>query len=323
MIILVYCMAKIILAGSGTYFLPLSVSKEFQIGLHHGKVTHFVNSEMKVRLPDGISKSNHVFILQSTSNPSNNNLMEICLATDTLQRIGVKKITAVIPYFGYARQDREHLERECVSVKLVAKLLKASSITEVITVDIHNESCLGELAIPMKNISAVPELAQQIYKDLGLNKDTEGEFTIASPDQGGIKRAQLFAENFFKNKQNIGFVSIKKERTLDKAHVSRAVELVGEIKDKKIIMVDDISTSGGTLLNALELCQQNGVKETYSVVIHPDFAPGVAEKLQQSDFTKIYTTNSIEKTVDNLMFYNKIQVLDIGKTIGEAILGSE
>jgi ribose-phosphate pyrophosphokinase len=307
----------LILGGSSSKLLAQNIAKNLNFPILSHRTVHFVNSEMKIKLPDEIEGFKDVIIVQSTSNPANDTLMEICLLADTLKYEKVQKITAIIPYFGYARQDKQHLPKECISVFTIGKIFKTLGIDKVITADIHNQIILDKLDLEVKNVSVLPNIAGQIYDDLGLTLENEGEVTIASPDDGGIERAKLFSKYFYKDSKNANFVSIKKTRRLDKEHFSEAVELRGEINDKKVILIDDISTSGGTILNALQLCKANGVKEVYVVIVHADFAKGVPEKFQNSEIKKIYTTNTIEKTVEDLDFYSKFKILNIAEVFDE------
>jgi ribose-phosphate pyrophosphokinase len=311
---------KAIIAGSNSKLLAQKIATNTNIELLSPRVVHFINSEMKTTLPDNLVDFKKTVIVQSTSNPANDNFVEMALLADTLQREKIQDIKALVPYFGYARQDKQHLPHESVSIEVMIKLLKSVGISKVATVDIHNESAITKYNLPIQNISAVPFLAGQIYKSMRLNPELEADITIVSPDYGGIKRAELFAKYFYKNPKNAEIVSIKKQRHLDKTHYSEAVELRGEIRDKKVILIDDVSTSGGTLLNALELCKANGVGEVYCLVIHADFAKGVAEKFQNSDFKKLFTTNTIEKTVENLEFFDKIEVIDISPIFDEFVI---
>jgi ribose-phosphate pyrophosphokinase len=304
---------SVILPGSHSIFLAESISKLTEIPSFRSKLVNFVNSEMKITLPEEIENYTKAIIVQSTSIPVNDSLMELLLTADTLKMENISDITAIIPYFGYARQDKQHLPRECVSVEMICRLLANVGINRVLTVDIHNQKVLEKVNLEIENLSAMPFLAREIYKDMGLNSETEKEITIASPDDGGIARAELFAKNFYQNPENMELVSIKKQRHLDKTHYCEAVELRGEIKDKKVILIDDISTSGGTILNALELCKVNGVREVSAVIIHADFAHSVCEKFENSDLVKVYTTNTIEKTVENLDYYKKVKVIDIAE----------
>ena len=301
----------LVLGGSSSKLLAKKIAKNLNYQYLPHRTVHFVNSEMKVTLPENIADFTQAVIVQSTSNPANDSLMEACLLADTLQYEKIKQITAIIPYFGYARQDKQHLPKECISLYTIGKIFKTVGIKKIITTDIHNDRVLENLDIEIENISVLPNIAKQIYQELGLNLEKEKEITVASPDDGGIDRAKLFSKYFYQNPENAEFVSIKKVRSLDREHFCEAVELKGEINDKKLILIDDISTSGSTILNALELCKANGVKEVYVVIVHADFAKGVAEKFQNSDIKKVYTTNTIEKTVENLDFYSKFKVLNI------------
>lgn len=306
-----------VLGGSSSKMLAKKIAENLGYQNLPHRTIHFVNSEMKITLPENISDFSKVLIVQSTSNPANDTLMEVCLLADTLQYEKINKTTAIIPYFGYARQDKQHLPKECISLYTISKILKTVGVRKIVTADIHNDQVLKKLDIDIENISVLPNLARQIYKELGLDITTEKNITVASPDDGGIQRAKLFAKYFYQDPKNEEFVSIKKIRRLDKEHFCESVELRGEINDKKLILIDDISTSGSTILNALQLCKANGVKEVYVLIVHADFAKGVAEKFQNSDLKKIYTTNTIEKTVENLDLYPKFKVLDVSKAFNK------
>jgi len=302
---------SIVLAGSNSKLFSQKYAQNKNYNLLNHRIVHFVNSEMKVTLPPSIEEGDRLILIQSTSNPANDSLVEILLLADTLKREGVEEIQAIIPYFGYARQDKQHLPKECVSIETIAKILETVGMQKVITADIHNELVLDKLNLDIQNISVLPTMAAQVYQDLDLDIESEKDITIASPDDGGIQRAKLFAKYFYKDQKNTDFVSIKKTRHLDKVHYCEAVELRGEIKDKKVILIDDISTSGSTILNALELCKANNVNQVYVVIVHADFAKGVAEKFENSDLVQVYTSNTIENTVEKLDFFSKIKVLDV------------
>jgi ribose-phosphate pyrophosphokinase len=159
-------------------------------------------------------------------------------------------------------------------------------------------------------------MAKEIYKNLKLDETTEKDFVIASPDQGGVFRCEHFANHFYTNPDNINTVSVKKERELTAIHYSSAVELYGEIDRPNLILIDDVSTSGGTILNAIELCKSNNVKQVYVVIVHADFARGVVEKFENHDLIKkVYTSNTIEKPVEDLDWFHKVKVIDIASSI--------
>ena len=305
----------IILAGSNSRNLANSIGEINNLPVLQHKVIHFINSEIKITLPFQLDKNSIVWVVQSTSLPANTNLMELFLIIDTLKTAGVEEINLIIPYFGYARQDKQHLPGECLSMSMISKIFKGLGVNKIMTCDIHNADVLDDMSLVVEDISTLKVLAKKIYKDLGLNAETEKDFVIASPDQGGVFRAELFAKNFFVDSDNYSFVSVKKERELSKVHYSQAVELYGEINRPKLILIDDISTSGGTIFNAIELIKANNIEEIYTVIVHADFASGVIEKFENSEIKKLYTTNTIEKPLDRLEYFDKVKVFDIAESI--------
>jgi ribose-phosphate pyrophosphokinase len=306
----------VILSGSNSRRLANSIGQLNDLPVLQHKVIHFINSEIKVALPFKLEHDTKVWIVQSTSNPANKNLMEIFLLVDTLYIEGIRDINLVVPYYGYSRQDKQHLSGECMSIAMITRIFKKLGVKKVLTTDIHNALILPDLSIPVEDNSCLPLMAKEIYKKLGLNAETEKEFIIGSPDQGGIFRSELFSRNFYQDQSNNKTISVKKERELSKVHYSKAVELYGEIDRKKLILIDDVSTSGGTILNAVQLCKANHVEEVYVVIVHADFAQGVLEKFENCEVIKtLYTTNTIEKPVEDLDWFRKVQVIDIAGSV--------
>jgi len=180
-------------------------------------------------------------------------------------------------------------------------------------VDIHNKNSQAFFSIPFKNLSALPMLARKVYKDLKVSTIGENEFIVGSPDQGGIQRAKDFAKHFYLQNKQKDIAIVEKKRNINKIHESKSINLFGDVKNKTVILIDDVSTSGKTILNAAKMCLKFNAKEVYAVVVHPDFAIGVPKLIQKSGIKKFYTTNTIEKTLEDLTDYSKIQVLDISK----------
>jgi ribose-phosphate pyrophosphokinase len=306
----------VIIAGSNSRRLANSLGSINDLPVLQHKITHFANSEIKITLPYKLEKGTKVWIVQSTSNPANDNLMELMLLVDTLKIHKIDDINVFIPYFGYSRQDKEHLKGECMSLKMISNILKSLGVKRAITCDIHNDEVLPKLSLNMQDQTSLSVLAQKIYKDLNLNPESESEFIVASPDQGGIFRSNLFAKSFFQNPRNCKTVSVKKERELSKIHYSRAIELYGKIDKPNLIIIDDVSTSGNTILNAIELCKANNVEAVYVVIVHADFSQGVVEKFENYDLIqKLYTTNTIEKPIEDLDWYHKVKTIDIAECI--------
>jgi ribose-phosphate pyrophosphokinase len=304
--------SSVIIAGSNSRRLANNIGIFNDIPVLQHKVTSFVNSEMKITIPFNLDPNTNVYIVQSTSNPANRTLMELMLIVDTLKANGILNIKAIIPYLGYARQDKKHLPGECMSLDMIIRILKNLGLSEIYTADIHNAGVIQNLELPIHNQSTMSIMAQKIYKDLKLDQTSESEYVIASPDQGGIDRAKEFAESFFQDPGNSKFVSVKKDRELTKIHYINSVELDGKIDRKKLIMIDDVSTSGGTIISASELCRSNGVEEILVVIAHADFAIGVLDKFENHDLIKkLYTTNTIERPTEDLDWFNKAKAIDI------------
>ena len=274
----------------------------------------FANSEIKVRIMSNVENQETV-IVHSIANPANRSLVELLFMVDAIKRQNAKSVTAIIPYFGYARQNIQHLPGECVSLNVIVKTLEALKVSKVITVDIHDEASSGIFSIPFQNLSALPFLAKELKKNLKISANNEQDYVIASPDQGGVERARIFASNFYEKKNYPETVVVEKKRDLDKIHQSKAIAIFGEVRNKQVILVDDVSTSGKTIVNAAKLCLQVKAKKVLAVVVHADLAIGVAKLLQQSSLEAFFTTNTIEQTVEDLKPYPKIKVIDIAKVL--------
>lgn len=274
----------------------------------------FANSEIKVRIMSNVENQETV-IVHSIANPANRSLVELLFMVDAIKRQNAKSVTAIIPYFGYARQNIQHLPGECVSLNVIVKTLEALKVSKVITVDIHDEASSGIFSIPFQNLSALPFLAKELKKNLKISANNEQDYVIASPDQGGVERARIFASNFYEKKNYPETVVVEKKRDLDKIHQSKAIAIFGEVRNKQVILVDDVSTSGKTIVNAAKLCLQAGAKGIIAAVVHPDFAKNVPQFIQNSTLKFFYTTNTIEKTLESLSTFPKIKIIDIAKVL--------
>lgn len=277
-------------SGSANPKLSFEVSKLLKLPLSKSEVTHFDNSEVRVTIQEKV-KDKVCVILQSTANPTDTHLMELFFFADALKRMEAKKIIAFIPYFGYARQNREHRAGESVSVNVVIRFFETIGFNQVYTFDLHDEGTEGIFSIPFKNLSTFSILGREVSHYLKDNKNTE-QVAVVSPDQGGVERAQIFAENFF-HTNNVDIAFIEKRRNLDQIHQSKALNFYGKVKNKTCILVDDIITSGGTLINAAEFCLKRGAKRVLACVVHHDFSPKAAEILEKSRIEKIFISNTI------------------------------
>ncbi len=281
--------------GSANPKLADEVSKILKLPLSKSEVVRFDNSEVKVTIGEKV-KNDVCVIIQPTANPTDTHLMELFFFADALKRGQAKEIIAFIPYFGYARQNREHRSGESVSVNVVVRFLETIGFSAVYTVSLHDEGTEGIFSITFKNLSAFNILGKEVAHYLKNNKNTE-EVAVVSPDQGGVERAQLFAENFF-HSNNVDIAVIEKRRNLDRIHESKALNLYGEVKGKTCILIDDIITSGGTLVHAAEFCMKRGAKRVLACVVHHDFSPNAEKVLKNSPIEKIFMSNTIALTPD-------------------------
>jgi len=278
-------------SGSANPLLSEEVAHLLNLPLSKAKIIRFTNSEIKVRIEEKV-KDTICFVIQPTSNPTDTHLMELLFFADALKRNGAKKLIAVVPYFGYARQNREHLPGESVSVNVVIRVLEYVGFNAIFTVTLHDEATEGIFSVTFKNIDGFLPLNKKI--SLYLKKHyPDDKVIVVSPDQGGVERAQIFAENFFHQK-NVEIAVIEKKRNLEKIHQSKALKLFGNVKNKIVIIVDDIITSGGTLVHAAQLCLKKGAKKVIAAIVHPDLSPGAKEIIEKSSIEKIFVTNTIQ-----------------------------
>jgi ribose-phosphate pyrophosphokinase len=278
-------------SGSANPKLSQEVASILNLPLSSSKITRFANSEVKVTIKEKVKEST-CFVIQPTSNPTDTHLMELLFFADALKRNGAKKIIAVIPYFGYARQNREHLPGESVSVNVVIRILEYVGFDAIFAVTLHDEATEGVFSVPFKNIDGFLVLNKKISSYLSNHFKNE-TVIIVSPDQGGVERAQNFADSFFHQK-NVEIAVVEKKRNLEKIHQSKALNLFGNVKNKIAIIVDDIITSGQTLVNAADLCLKKGAKKVIAAVVHPDLSPNAKETIEKSPIEKIFVTNTIQ-----------------------------
>ena len=274
-------------SGTNSAYLAQKVAKLADIALAEAEVIRFENSEARVRIIEKV-KDQVCAVLQTTSNPTDANILELLFFCDALKRSQSKRVIAIIPYFGYARQNIQHRDGEDVSAHVIIKLLESVGFDEVWTVDLHDEASQGIFSVPLKHLSALPLLADRVRKYL----QTTDDVVVASPDQGGVERSRAFIKFFFGDEKR-ELVVIEKKRDLQQIHKSEAISIYGNVKEKTVILVDDIVTLGGTLINAAELCLKNGAKRIIAAVTHHDFAGNGWQKIQNSQIEKFFTTDTI------------------------------
>ena len=269
------------------------------------KVHHFADGEILVEIDESV-RGKDVFIVQSTSNPVTENLMEILVLADALKRASAGEITAIMPYFGYARQDRKAKPRQPITSKLVADLLTTAGVNRVVTIDLHAAQIQGFFNILVDHIFATPILVNYI-KNLGINPDN---MVAVSPDMGGANRTRHFAK-----KLDIPIAIIDKRR--DKHNEAIATNVIGDVKDKVCLMFDDIIDTAGTICEAAKLLKSKGAKEIYVGATHPVFSGPAVERLGSAPITECIVTNTIP--LDMSKMPSNIKQISVAPLLAQAI----
>lgn len=297
-------MEFIIFSGNSNPQLSQQIAKELGKELGKVEIVRFADSECRVRIEEDV-EGKDVFIIQSLSNPVDENLMELLLLGDAVKRGEARRVIAVLSYHGYARQDRVHREGECLSAQVVARLIECAGFDKLITVELHNEAILGFFKIPVIHISGLSIFQPEVEK-------IKDEVVVITPDAGALKRAQRFAENL-----DLPLALIEKKRDLDHPHKILSMRVVGEVKGKIAIVVDDVIVTGGTLVNAAFMLKENGAKQVYACATHADFVGGADKILKESPVDKIWVTDTIP--VKPEFCFSKLQVFPIASTIASAM----
>ena len=295
-----------ILACNSNKELAEAISSYIGVKLADTTIRKFADGEIFVKINENI-RGEDVYIIQSTSPPVNDHLMELLITIDAARRASARRITAVIPYFGYGRQDRKDEGRTSISAKLVANLITSSGANRVVTTDLHAGQIQGFFDIPLDNLFSVNEMIQDMEK-ISFEKNT---LAIVSPDGGGVVRARAFAKRI-----NASLVIIDKRR--EKAGESEVMNIIGEINNKTCILLDDIADSAGTLCNAAIALKKNGAKEIYSYIVHGVLSKDAVEKIKNSDIKELVLTDSIQAS-EKVKNTKNIRHISIAPLMGEAI----
>jgi len=301
-----------IIHGSKVKLFALSANKELGqeiadfIGLPLSECTtvRFADGEVIVNIHETV-RGHDVFVVQPTTSPVNENYMELLILMDALKRASARSINVVMPYYGYSRQDRKAKAREPISAKLMADLLQAAGADRVLSMDLHAAQIQGFFNIPIDNFEALPLLVQY-FKDMNLN-----DIVVVSPDHGGTTRARKFALYF-----DAPIAIIDKRRP--RPNVAEVMNIIGEVKDKNVIIVDDIVDTAGTITIAANALKKEGAKRIFIACSHPILSYPANERIEASEIEKLVCTNSIKLTPDKLS--PKIVQLSIAKILGKGIL---
>ncbi len=259
--------------------LAEKIAKELDVELGKCKVSHFADGEILVELQQSV-RGQHVYIVQSTSAPVNDNLMEILILIDACKRASAKEITAVIPYYGYARQDRKAKPRQPITSKLVADMLTAAGVDRVVTIDLHAAQIQGFFNVPIDDMTALPILGSY-FKSLNLE-----DVCVVSPDHGGATRARTLA-----NALHSEIAIIDKRRP--RPNVAEVMGIIGNVEGKNCIMIDDMIDTGGTIVAGAAVLKEKGAKDVYIACTHPVFSGAAVERLQESCAKEIVVTDTI------------------------------
>ncbi|MER2181469.1 MAG: ribose-phosphate diphosphokinase [Desemzia incerta] len=286
---------------------PLAEKIAKVVGVELGKISvnQFSDGEIRINIEESI-RGDHVYIIQSTSRPVNDNLMELLIMIDALKRASVKTVNIVIPYYGYARQDRKARSREPITSKLVANMITRAGADRILTLDLHAAQIQGFFDMPVDHLLGAPLLANYFLDNGIANEDT----VVVSPDHGGVTRARKLAE-FLKAPIAI----IDKRRP--KANVAEVMNIIGNVEGKKCILIDDMIDTAGTITLAAQALEDAGATEVYACCTHPVLSGPAIERIENSVMKKVIVTDSIQLTEDKMS--DKIVQISVSELMGDAI----
>jgi len=292
-----------LISGTSNQELAKEISSYLNIPLTPVEVKRFNDGETYCHIEKSV-RGHDIFLIQPTSPPVNENLMELLLIVDALKRASAKEITALIPYYGYSRQDRKALPREPISAKLVANLITRAGVDRVVTFDLHVDQIQGFFDIPLDNLEATPLIADYL-----LDKKLSN-VVVVSPDAGGAKRARRLAKLL-----NSSFAIIDKRRP--KHGVAETINIIGKVKDRTAILVDDIIDTAGTLVSSTKLLSEKGAKEIYVCATHALFSGPAIERLKNDLIKEIIVTNTISLPKEKII--KKIKIISLASILAESI----
>lgn len=280
------------------------------IGIELGKSTvrQFSDGEIQVNIEESI-RGQHVFILQSTSSPVNDNLMEILIMVDALKRASAESINVVMPYYGYARQDRKARSREPITSKLVADMLETAGVDRMLTVDLHAAQIQGFFDIPVDHLTGAPLIADYFDRQNLVGDDV----VVVSPDHGGVTRARRLAQFL-----HTPIAIIDKRRSVNKMNTSEVMNIIGDVKGKTCILIDDMIDTAGTICHAADALAEVGATAVYASCTHPVLSGPALDNIQKSAIKKLVVLDTIDLSEERLI--DKIEQISISELIGEAII---
>ncbi|MCX7571979.1 ribose-phosphate pyrophosphokinase [Tumebacillus sp. DT12] len=295
-----------IFSGNANPELAKEIADHVGIELGNASIVRFSDGEVRIKIEQSV-RGCDVYVVQPTSAPANEHMMELLIMIDALKRASAKSINVVIPYYGYARQDRKARAREPITAKLVADLLSTAGAQRVITIDLHAGQIQGFFNIPVDHL-----LAERILSNYFLEKNLD-DVVIVSPDMGGVTRARTMADRL-----GAGIAIIDKRRP--EPNVSEVMNIIGNIEGKTAIMIDDMIDTAGTIAQGAKALMERGAREVYACCTHPVFSGPAIQRLQDSVIKEVVVTNSIAHSAEDFEGCDKITVLSIAPLIGDAII---
>ncbi len=294
-----------LLGGNSNQELAVKIAQYLKLPITRAQVRRFADMEVSVEIQENV-RGEDIFVIQSTSFPANDNVMELLLMIDALKRASAMRITAVVPYFGYARQDRKVGPRTPISAKLLANLITEAGASRVLTVDLHAGQIQGFFDIPTDNLFAAPVIVKDILEHIGRDN-----LMIVSPDVGGVVRARALAKRLG---ADLAIVDKRRER----AGESEVMNIIGDVSGRFCILIDDIVDSGGTICNAADALIEQGAKAVCAYATHGVFSGGALARIKESKLNSMVVTDSIAAT-DEMCECQKFRRISIAPLIGEAM----
>ena len=296
-----------VFTGNSNPALAKAIAAKLGVELSDATVTKFSDGEISVSIGETV-RGVDVFVVQSTCSPVNDNFMELLIMIDAFRRASAGRITAVMPYFGYARQDRKSKARDPISAKLCAQMLEAAGADRVLTMDLHASQIQGFFDIPVDNLLGTSVLMPYFVETIGKQSS---EYVIVSPDLGSVTRARKFTE-----KLDLPLAIVDKRR--QRANVSEVMNIIGDVKGKKVLLVDDMIDTAGTLCNAAKaLIEIGGAKEVYACASHGVLSGPAIERIQASVLKEVYILDTVPRSEEKQI--DKIKVLPVADMFAEAI----
>lgn len=299
-----------LIAGNSNLPLAQAIANYLGLPLTQSNIRRFADMEIFVEILENV-RGEDTFIIQPTSFPTNDSLMELLVTIDTLKRSSARRITAVLPYYGYSRQDRKSSPRSPITAKLVANLITVAGADRVLTLDLHAGQIQGFFDIPLDNLYAAPVFVNDIKEKLAVHGELPGELTLISPDVGGVVRARALAKRLG---ADLAIIDKRRER----AGESEVMNIIGEVNNRHCIMVDDIVDSAGTLCNAAKAMMDQGAKTVAAYVTHGVLSGQAVERIEASALTQMTITDSIAAT-PAVEAATKIRQLTVAPLLAEAI----